>query len=188
MGHDESMLGDHEEWSRWYEGAKDQLPFGDTQTYQIAAQFLDGQDVEDWGSGYGWYKQFHNGGYVGIDGVHTGWEDKVENLCNYRSDTQAIFMRGVLEHNRDWREILNNCAASAKERLCIVVVTPNGNGEVVGRVGEVAQIPDIALPWKEIDQILSHHGWVGRFAALDSSCHHKVEAVWLATKKPLNVV
>lgn len=175
-------MSDHEYWYRWYAEPSSPRPFGDTVTYEIVADFLDGTAVEDWGCGYGWYKTIHRGPYIGVDGVKTGHEDIVADLSEYTSSTPSIFMRGVLEHNYNWRKILENCCVSAQEKIAIVVATPRGEGEVVNFLGGVRQIPDIALPWDEIFDILKQHGWSGKFAEIETKTHYYKEGIWLAEK------
>lgn len=172
----------YKDWYRWYVDDRSVRAFGDTVTYEIVADFLDGYSVEDWGCGYGFYKTLHRGPYRGIDGVDTGSQDHIQDLSTYTSDVDAIMMRAVLEHNYNWRDILYNCATSAKKRLAIVVVTPSGSDETINYVGE-AQIPDICIPWDEVTRILKDHGWRGRFSSFNTDTHYHNEAVWLAEKE-----
>ncbi len=121
---DESMLG---KWNRWYKDIKEMGSFryGDTITYKLAADFLaDTKEVEDWGCGTGGFKRFYNGKYTGMDGSSNPFVDKVADLREYRSSVEGIVMRHVLEHNNDWKKVLENAIASFNKKLCIIIFTP----------------------------------------------------------------
>lgn len=111
-------------WTPWYLNADKQLPYGDTVTYFMAEDWLRGLDVEDWGCGYGWFKNVHYGNYKGIDGTNSRWCDKVEDLRTYKSSSPGILLRHVLEHNHDWKQVLDNAVASFTKKLCIILFTP----------------------------------------------------------------
>jgi hypothetical protein len=102
--------------------------FGDTETYKRGADFLsDCGTVEDWGTGAGGFKRFRKDA-VGIDGSITPHADKIVNLEDYKSSCDGIFMRHVLEHNRNWKTILRNALNSAEKKLAIVTFIPLKDG------------------------------------------------------------
>jgi hypothetical protein len=152
---------------RW-DYSKDTIPaaYGDDTTYRRGAVWLAGLDVEDWGCGLGWFRKFHNpvghsssesglhGGYVGIDGSTSPFCDKVADLTTYRSQTSGLFMRHVLEHNEDWRDILYNALQSFSKRMALVLFTPL---EIEDRVLTFAgvPIPDIALCGPDVASMVS---------------------------------
>lgn len=109
---------------KWDHRGKPSEPYGDETTYTLGATFLDGLEVEDWGCGLGWYKRFHKGPYLGIDGSPSPFADVVCDLTHRTSTPEAIFMRHVLEHNDNWRGILRNVLSSFQKRAVIVVFTP----------------------------------------------------------------
>jgi len=149
-----SMLG---RWDPWYSTATEQKSYGDTTMYFEAEKWLRGLDVEDWGCGYGWFHNVHtSGGYVGIDGTYTPWCDVVADLREYKSCSEGILLRGVLEHNYEWQKVLDNAVSSFTKRLCVILFTPLVEqtkiiAENVGGLG----VPDIAF---NIDDILSRIG------------------------------
>lgn len=169
-------------WKPWYEQDDSQKPYGDTLTYSIGAEFLSGMNIEDWGCGYGWYKSVHSGGYIGVDGTKTQWSDVVADLRLYKSNADGVWIRGVLEHNPEWAKILENVCSSAKQRLVIVVFTPNGDGEQIGYT-EALNVPDIALPYSAIDEALEKHNFSFVRHEYKTTSAYGIETVWLAEKR-----
>jgi hypothetical protein len=148
-------------WAPWYNKKRlTQERYGDDDiAYQLGADWLRDLHVEDWGCGRGWFRKFipeHL--YTGIDGTASPFADIVVDLTEYRSTTEGIFLRGVLEHNDEWRTILDNALASATKRIFIAIFTPNGQGEEIGRTREL-DVPDIALPWVEVERITYEAGF-----------------------------
>jgi len=114
-------------WSTLIKGT--QRPFGDEVTYHRAAQFLaDCEQIEDWGCGFGWFSKIlagHSDAHVqNLDGTKTEFSDRQVNLCNYRSQSEGILLRHVLEHNHGWRQVLENALHSFQRKLVIVIYTP----------------------------------------------------------------
>jgi hypothetical protein len=90
--------------------------------YRKAAAWLDDGPVEDWGCGTCYAKQFFTQPYVGVDGTDD-YADVVADLRDYTSNTHGILLRGVLEHNWEWKEILKNALASC-QKLVVITFTP----------------------------------------------------------------
>lgn len=115
-------------WNRWYYGlrANDPQPYGDTITYQLGADWLqDCAVIEDWGCGKGWFSKFvSKSKYIGIDGSHSPFAEKIVDLVNYQSNVSGIYMRHVIEHNYEWKPILINALESFTERMVLVLFTP----------------------------------------------------------------
>jgi hypothetical protein len=99
--------------------------YGDDTTYQRGMAFLDGYgEIEDWGCGFAHARSFvRNSIYIGVDGS-SPHADKIVDLCEYRSESDCIFMRHVLEHNVEWRRILAGAIASFKKRMTLIIFTP----------------------------------------------------------------
>lgn len=107
----------------------EQRPFGDEVTYHRAAQFLaDCEQIEDWGCGFGWFSKIFSGhsdaDVQNLDGTKTEYADRVVDLCSYRSQSEGILLRHVLEHNHHWRQVLENALSSFQRKLVIVIYTP----------------------------------------------------------------
>jgi len=138
-------------WSNWYARAAQQIPYGDPTTYSMAEEWLRGLYVEDWGCGYGWFRNVHVGGYRGIDGTHSLWCDAVEDLTTYRSNVSGILLRHVLEHNHEWEKILDNAVASFVDKICIILFTPLTKETVVIDDDVCGMgVPDIAFNINDI--------------------------------------
>ncbi len=109
-------------WHDWNAGA-DPAPYSDSLTYELGAQFLESCSlVEDWGCGRGWMKQRVEAlgcSYRGVDGSPSPFASIWADLVHYHSVVPGIFMRHVLEHNRDWPEILDNAVGSFTRRMAI---------------------------------------------------------------------
>jgi hypothetical protein len=128
--------------------------YGDTETYKIGADFLaDCETVEDWGCGAGGFKRYRPDA-IGIDGSVTPFADKLEDLVNYTSNVDGIFIRHVLEHDRNWKIILVNALKSAKKKLVIVLFTPLNGGDRTEEYFEYTEenkkaginVPTLSLP------------------------------------------
>lgn len=139
-------------WAPWYSQlAADAQPepYGATPTYEMGARWLrDCAVVEDWGCGKGWMRKLiEPTRYVGIDGTASPFVDKVIDLVDYRSwSTGGIFMRGVLEHDYRWEQILANAVASFFPRMVLVLFTPmiDKRSKEIGFTKELG-VPDLSL-------------------------------------------
>lgn len=135
-------------WNRWYGllDPKRAEPYGDSVTYRLAADWVaDCPLVEDWGTGKGWMRRFiprHR--YRGIDGSDTPFADRIADLTIYRSNVPAVVIRHVLEHERRWRDVLDNALASARRRLFIALFTPLASAE--DGTHEIAFAEDPGVP------------------------------------------
>lgn len=127
--------------------------YGDDTTYRMGGDFLRGLAVEDWGCGLGWFRKFHEGPYLGIDGSKSDVSDVVGDLTGRISPTEGLFMRHVLEHNRNWGVILKNAVRSFQKRMVVVVFTPFEDKDRELTPGWFP-IPDIALSRWEFTKII----------------------------------
>lgn len=164
-------------WDPWYEGLTDSAPYDDVATYTIGAEWLEPcATVEDWGTGRGYFKTLRPDA-VGIDGSCTPFADRIADLADFTSSPDGIFMRGVIDHDWRWEQILRNAVSSFRHRMCLVLFTPD--------VPEVRQldftpelgVPDIAIPSRYVDEIVA--GLVADSFSLDTDTRYGVERVWL---------
>lgn len=134
----------------WNYGGKAQFAYDDETSYRKGMAFLDGKgEIEDWGCGTAFAKQFaQQSRYIGIDGSTSVYCDKVVDLQEYVSQVDCIFMRHVLEHNWGWRKILRNAVSSFKHRLVLVVFTPFQASEM--KLREEDGHIDLALNKEEV--------------------------------------
>src|SRR5690349_4392866 len=73
-------------WNRHHQYLDEELAYGDDSTYRLAADFLNDLPlIEDWGCGSGGFRKFCKTGYVGVDGSHSPFADKIADLEKYRS-------------------------------------------------------------------------------------------------------
>lgn len=117
-----SVIG---KWAVW-NASDEPAPYGKSlDTYEAGAQWLaDCALVEDWGCGRGFMTTLiPPERYRGVDGA-SPFAAVVADLTSYRSDVDGVFLRHVLEHNDNWRAILDNAVSSARVRLFIAVFTP----------------------------------------------------------------
>lgn len=127
---DSRVTNESEMIGKWnYQNIGEPFAYGDDTTYRKGVAFLDGHGaIEDWGCGTAYAKKFvKKSRYVGIDGSPSRFVDKVVDLRYYMSKADCIFMRHVLEHNHDWRNILANAVGSFRKRMVLIIFTPFSN-------------------------------------------------------------
>ena len=136
------------QWDNFYRVQPNGRPYGDTLTYEKAAQFLgDLATVEDWGCGWVWFRNYLKdpARYRGIDGSPSPNADQVVDLIRYTSRVEGILLRHVLEHNPGWEAILANAVRSFTRRMVLVLFTPFSEvTRVIGYSNELG-VPDIAF-------------------------------------------
>jgi hypothetical protein len=126
-------------------------PNGDDLTYRKAAAWLNDGPVEDWGCGTCYARQFFTQPYTGVDGTDD-YADVVADLRDYTSHTHGILLRGVLEHNFEWKDILKNALASCK-KLVVITFTPfveETRHFVIGSPFWQGDIPTLAFKKEEL--------------------------------------
>jgi hypothetical protein len=116
--------------SQWWDfrGWPAPKPYGSTETYEKGMTWLDEAcvDIADWGCGLTWAKQYaKRASYHAVDGsVNNPFADEVADLRTYAKPSDGIFMRHVLEHNMEWRDILANAVAAFRKRFVLIMFTP----------------------------------------------------------------
>jgi SAM-dependent methyltransferase len=130
---------------RWGYANAAPFPYGDDATYRRGMTFLDGHGaIEDWGAGTGYARRFVTcSPYRAVDGSPSLGVDTVADLRTYRSAPDCIFMRHVLEHNPEWRRVLENALRSFQRRMVLVVFTPFA--DETQEIGSWSGIPDLAF-------------------------------------------
>lgn len=162
-------------WTRW-NAVNGPEPYVDSPTYQAGADWLaDCDRIEDWGCGRGWLSTLVGPDrYVGVDGA-SPFATVTADLTTYRSTVAGIFMRHVLEHNREWWKVLDNAAASATRRLFIALFTPLADQtQKVGWSVELG-VPDLAF---RLDDLLARlDGWTVDVETIESPTQYGVETM-----------
>ena len=171
-------------WDSWYAGMSDVRNYGDPGTYSLAAEFLTDVDVvEDWGCGGGGFREYCKTGYRGIDGTKNKFVDEVVDLCTYRSHAEGILVRHILEHNFEWKKILENALQSFQKKMCLILFTPFAEQTKQIFFWEELGVPDISFSKQELIDIVTQHGVKYHlFENIPTSSQYKVEHVFLFEK------
>ncbi len=149
---------------RYVEGQK-HVSYGKAETYIRGARWLeDVASVEDWGCGYCTFRDHLPAGaaYIGLDGS-PGYCDQVVDLEEYTSETPGIFMRHVLEHNVNWRQIIINAVHSFQRRMVLVLFLTPGSVDTRHRNVDdlgAGKIPNIYISDPDLVKLLGsalHH-------------------------------
>lgn len=171
-------------WNRWYSliDPGQPEPYGDSPTYQLAADHVQGLDVADWGCGKGWLRRFvPPNRYRGIDGSCSPFADEVADLAEYRTPSPAIVLRHVLEHDPRWREILTNAATAAAQRLVVVLFTPTGPETRQIAWNDDPGVPDLSFAVADLLEIL--HAWAVDVREFESpATQYGVETILLGQR------
>jgi hypothetical protein len=137
-------------WDPWYRDATEQQQYGAEIAYLKAEEWLHDLPVEDWGCGYAWFRRYHKGPYVGIDGTKSRWCNVHADLTRYKSHGWSILLRGVLEHNYEWPKVLANAVSSFDKRLCIILFTPTGETKILAENVGGLGVPDIGFDVEDL--------------------------------------
>lgn len=141
-------------WDTAHGTASERWAYGRS-SLQSIADFVRGESaVEDWGCGGGLLAEYlpTSCRYIGVDGSDTPFADVRADLTDYRSEVPAVVLRHVIEHNDDWRSILDNAIASARHRLVVVLFTPLSDTEttVLFREPEYGNVPVISFRIRDL--------------------------------------
>ena len=140
-----------------YKTVQEAFRYGDDDvTYRKAMDFLsDCEAVEDWGCGTAYAKRFCKAKYVGVDGSESRFSDKVADLREYVSDVDGILMRHILEHNHDWKKVLENALKSFKKKFVLVIFTPfQETTKVLALNAGYGNVPDIGFRKADLEDML----------------------------------
>lgn len=170
---------------RWDYSGRPATPYDDETSYAKGMAWLDGHGatVEDWGCGTCYAQRFvTQSRYVGVDGSASDQAAVKAELQEYRSETDCIFMRHVLEHNWGWRQILDNALQSFGKRMVLVIFTPfaapGASGDTV--LDSTGPIPDLALDRNELRQMLGP--FLVREERIETSTQYGTETLFFLEK------
>lgn len=180
-------------WDQYYQGWPERKMYADPKTAEMAGEFLripEILDIEDWGCGFGGFEDYvgewqH---YIGIDGSKTPYASKIEDLVHYRSTVDAIHLRHVLEHNEEWKAILNNFLESFQKRGVLTIFTPMNKGQKKVRVYEdfdgLGRMIDVWFGEGEIEGLIRQHPniTVEAIYGIESKSQYGAEYMFLLEK------
>ena len=126
-------------WSRH----KTRHTMGNDHAFRAAARWLDQPHivtVEDWGCGCGHFGPFlaTHQQYIGVDACGQSQASRIADLRTYTSCADGLHLRGVLEHNEDWRLILDNALRSFRYRAVLSFYRGWGGERLDKRVPVIA--------------------------------------------------
>lgn len=187
------LASNSDKWNGWYKHlSKDSAPsafvYGNTITYEKGYSFLKTcKKVEDWGCGAGGFKRFflqNKDAYVGIDGSTTPFADIKVDLVTYKSDTDGIYMRHVLEHNYEWKQILRNALHSFREKMCLVLFTPfsSETRKIADNLYQGVDVPDLSFSKEELISVFDEFAVNYEFESLKTATGHGIEHVIYLSK------
>jgi len=143
-------------WNFWYKDLKkiDDSFYGGNSTYVKASEFLkDMGEVEDWGCGKCGFKKYFTGKYIALDGSYNKFIDKIVDLETYCSNVESILIRHVLEHNYNWKNILENACKSFQKKMCLILFTPFADKTTQIFYHDSMKVPDLSLSKDELIEI-----------------------------------
>lgn len=168
-------------WEPYYRDVTEPQAFSDSPTYTLASEWVaDCETVEDWGCGLGWMRHFIDAGrYVGVDGSASRFADVVTDLASRDSQPDGIVMRHVLEHNDDWRPILENALRSFRRRFALVVFTPFA--DTTHEIGRT-DVPVISFAKNDLTSLFAGLDWTEQQISTDSQ--YGTETVFYISRDP----
>lgn len=183
-----------DKWNHWYKSLKpgtspSEFRYGNTITYSKGYEYLKScSQIEDWGCGTGGFKTAFKGEsfkYIGVDGSDTPFADMKVDLLTYKSVTTGLYMRHVLEHNYQWRQILANALDSFTEKMCLVLFTPfvDTETQLAHNLQHGVDVPDLAFKRSDITDMLDSRGIDYHIETISTSTGYGVEHVLYLNKK-----
>jgi len=176
-----------DKWNEWYKDLDKNTPsamrYGDTVTYSKGYEFLkDCNVIEDWGCGAGGFKRFFAdtpNKYRGIDGSNTPFADIKADLVAYTSVTEGLFMRHILEHNYQWKDVLQNAINSFTKKMCLVLFTPfvDNTKEIAHNLQHGVDVPDLSFSKEEIINIFNKNNLKFSIETLNTGTGYNVEHI-----------
>jgi hypothetical protein len=182
-----------DKWNIWYEHLKindiGSFKYGDTITYSLGYNYLESCDkIEDWGCGTGGFKRLFNScdlnKYIGIDGSKTPFSDIKVDLSDYVSNVDGIFMRHVLEHNYEWKKILENACKSFNKQMCLVLFTPfsRETKEIAHNLNHGVDVPDISFDKNDLICIFEKYNIIYDLITIETQTGYNVEHIFFLNK------
>jgi hypothetical protein len=181
-----------DKWNEWYKNVTSNdmgsFVYGNTVTYEKGYTFLQTCDkIEDWGCGTGGFKVFFTNNlnkYIGVDGSKTPFSDIKADLTTYNSNVEGIFMRHVLEHNYEWKLILENACKSFTQKMCLILFTPfsDKTTEIAHNLKHGVDVPDLSFDKNELINIFEMYNIKYELLTLNTNTGYNIEHVFYLSK------
>ena len=105
----------------------------------------------------GWFRKICTAkNYIGIDGSDTKHADVKADLTKYVSECEGLYMRHILEHNFEWKSILENACKSFTKKMVLVLFTPLVEKTTTICINSI-NVPDISFCKKDITDIFDKY-------------------------------
>jgi hypothetical protein len=182
-----------DKWNEWYKHlTKDDMGhfrYGNTETYELGYKFLQPcAKVEDWGCGAGGFRRLFTNGdeqrYIGVDGSKTPFSDIKADLTEYVSNVDGIFMRHILEHNYEWKQVLENACKSFRSRMCLILFTPFSDvtKEIAHNLQHGVDVPDMSFSKNDLTDVFTKYGITYELVSIQTSTGYSIEHVFYLKK------
>ena len=183
-----------DKWNNWYKNLNQSnigsYVYGDTITYRLGYDYLsDCETVQDWGCGTGGFKRFFINNntihkYKGVDGSVTPFADIKADLTKYTTECDGIFMRHVLEHNYEWKSILENACKSFNKKMCLILFTPftESTVKIADNLSSGVDVPDLSFRLNDLTEIFDSHNIKYRIDTFETGTQYSIEHVFYLEK------
>jgi hypothetical protein len=129
-------------------------------TYELGYNFLKNcNKIEHWGCSESEFKKYIKKDhieYIGIDNSIEANANIKADLCEYTSSVDGIFMRDVLEHNSEWKKILQNACKSFNKKMCLILFKP------------LSDVPNTQLNKNEVFEIFGNFNIMHRVEVFET--------------------
>lgn len=133
--------------NRWNYNGLGQVTYGHEQSYREPIAWFDelGGTLEDWGCGCCAAREFvKRCRYIGLEGSKNEYADRCDvDLAHYSSNADHILLRDVLDHNLEWRQVLQNAVESFRRRMVVVIFRECGPETKVVFVNDSPKYPGV---------------------------------------------
>lgn len=137
---------------RWNYTGLGQVVYGHDASYAKPAAWFDelGGTLEDWGCGCAVMRKYvQKCKYIGIEGSANAYADRCDvDLREFVSKPDHILMRDVLDHNVDWKLVLQNAVNSFQKRMVLITfmeMQPKTHTVFVNTDKRYPGVPDIVF-------------------------------------------
>jgi len=119
-----------------------------------------------------------------VDGSKTPFADVKTDLTSYNSNVDGIFMRHVLEHNYEWKIILENACKSFKQKMCLVLFTPFSlkTKEIAHNLKHGVDVPDLSFDKTELIEIFEKYNIKYELITINTNTGYNVEHIFYLNK------